>query len=417
MNMTVETRSEWLWPVCRLAGLLPMTTAQCRCPAGVSWPKACACRPLLPSPFWLVYSLALAAVLVAWPASNLVRFKTPDYEAREIVLGMRNESATPHLTSHLVGSFDVVSIAVIAVASIVQGAVAHDLVLRLITQLRKVDLLLQYVSRGVSRWLLIFLSGLLSVMLLDAVYKACHDTEFAVRTVPTYASYLITFIREIMFVDDVNRLNARFVTINADLQVCLAPEYTRGKAASNAGRAIAAERQRARIARLATAFDMLCQSVDLVGRQYSLFLLCDMVGLLVRLVVTTYFIIGMVLEAQEVRVFTTNVTMYLFVQTLWLLSHLVRIFVLVAPCSTTMEATDRTGNIVSCSLGRDMQDGQLYQQLKSLSIHLLHRRIGFSAFGVFNLNLPLVCTVMSAVTTYLVVLIQLQFPGADARAR
>ncbi|XP_034240320.1 gustatory receptor for sugar taste 43a-like isoform X2 [Thrips palmi] len=325
---------------------------------------------------------------------------TPDFSNNYVAVNNTNATVVSGPMNHFVCWFDVVSVAVTAATSILQGAVAQAAVLRLIALLKKVDLLLSYIPRGVSNWVPLILSCLTSVMFLDLVFKFSISAASATFSFPTYASYFITYMREVMFVDDVNGLNARFANINSELQDCLAPEYTFGTVT-------AAEKRRMRISRLATVFDMLCQSADLVAHQYSLFLLCDMLSLMVRLVITAYFIVRVLMVSED---FPLAMVFFVIVQALWLLSHLARMFLLVAPCSTAMDVTDRTGNIVSSSLGRESQDSQLSRQLKSLSIHLLHRKIGFSAFGVFNLNLPLVCTVLSAVTTYLVVLIQLEVP-------
>jgi gustatory receptor len=44
--------------------------------------------------------------------------------------------------------------------------------------------------------------------------------------------------------------------------------------------------------------------------------------------------------------------------------------------------------------------------LEQFSLQLLHQKIQFTAFGFFNLDFTLLYTIVAAITTYLVILIQ-----------
>ncbi|KAK3924408.1 Gustatory receptor for sugar taste 43a [Frankliniella fusca] len=370
---------------------------------------------MAPSLGWLLYSLALVTFVVTWTAIKVAR------RYRDSGILDQDESADDNATLVLSGKrvptqlfvamFDMASISIIAAVCILQAAATPHLVVRLAAQLRRVDSLLTPRTYETPRCLLAFIMILVFVEVLDLFCKLFEDEEYALNTLPSYVSYIITYMREAMFVDDVSGVLERFRTINAELKEFLV-EYS---AAEVRARVADTDRRSRALRRLAVAYDLLCQCVESVAHQYSLFLLCNMLGLLMRLVITTYFIVHIVLgiaapNAPE-NATAPLVSVFLFVQFLWLSGHFLRMLVLVYPCSSTVEETLRTGTLVSRFINYESLDSQISQQLRSLSMNLLHRRIAVSAFGVFDLSLPLVCTVMSAVTTYLVVLIQLKLPA------
>ncbi|XP_052124387.1 gustatory receptor for sugar taste 43a-like isoform X2 [Frankliniella occidentalis] len=405
-----ERTNDWLWPTSRLFGLLPMSLQRCQCavqrrrlrplerlsvPGGPRWAR-CWCPPLAPSLGWLLYSLSLMTLVVGWTAYKLVH-KYADMSLLDEALAANVTSTSGQETTRLVGLFDMTTISVIAAVCVLQAATTQHLVLRLNAQLRRVDSLLAPRAYAVPRWLLVFLMTLSFVALLDLFYKLCDDEQYAIHTMPSYLAYIITYMREAMFVDDVSGVRARFRTINAELTDCLS-DYP---AAEVHETVVNTDRKSRAIGRLATAYDLLCQCVESVARQHSLFLLCNMLGLVVRLVVTTYFIVDLVLESDafaEVRPEPPPSlrSMFVTIQVLWLACHFLRMLALVQPCSSTIEEALLTGSIVSRSVSYEMLDGQISVQLKSLSMHLLHRKITVSAFGVFDLSLPLVCTVSTA---------------------
>ncbi|CRL02091.1 CLUMA_CG015588, isoform A [Clunio marinus] len=52
--------------------------------------------------------------------------------------------------------------------------------------------------------------------------------------------------------------------------------------------------------------------------------------------------------------------------------------------------------------------------IEQFSLQLLHQKIQFNAFGFFNLDLSLLYTIVAAITTYLVILIQFYISGRDS---
>lgn len=53
-----------------------------------------------------------------------------------------------------------------------------------------------------------------------------------------------------------------------------------------------------------------------------------------------------------------------------------------------------------------MNNAQLNLFMEQFSLQLLHQRLQFTAFGFFNLDFTLLYTIVAAITTYLVILIQ-----------
>ncbi|KAJ1532315.1 hypothetical protein ONE63_000922 [Megalurothrips usitatus] len=184
---------------------------------GAPTPKAWT-KPLAPSTSWLVLSLALILGVVSWTSYNIY-INAPDASDAELALLDVTSNSTTE--KDLVGLFDTTSIAVIATVCVLQAAVSQHLVLRLVEQLRKVDALLPRAQHDVPRWLLVFFVCLSFVILVDVIFKLWIDSDYAVCTTPSYISYLITYGREAMFVDDVTSVRARFQTLNQELATVL----------------------------------------------------------------------------------------------------------------------------------------------------------------------------------------------------
>ncbi|XP_043287296.1 gustatory receptor 68a-like [Venturia canescens] len=64
-----------------------------------------------------------------------------------------------------------------------------------------------------------------------------------------------------------------------------------------------------------------------------------------------------------------------------------------------------------CNLSREDQ-----AELEQFSIELLHRKIAFSAYGLFPLDGSLVYSIFSSAITYLVILLQFQIPKLKSKA-
>ncbi|XP_061722629.1 gustatory receptor for sugar taste 43a-like isoform X2 [Cydia pomonella] len=155
------------------------------------------------------------------------------------------------------------------------------------------------------------------------------------------------------------------------------------------------------IRRLAALHGSLCEVVQRIDRSYGLPLVVILLSTLLHLIVTPYFLI------MEIIV-STNRIHFLVLQFLWCVTHMLRMFVVVEPCHYTITEGKRTEQLVCQLMTYAPSGGALPSRLELFSRQLLLRSVNYSPLGMATLDRPLVASVIGAVTTYLVILIQFQ---------
>ncbi|XP_052895712.1 putative gustatory receptor 28b [Anopheles moucheti] len=99
---------------------------------------------------------------------------------------------------------------------------------------------------------------------------------------------------------------------------------------------------------------------------------------------------------------------YLLVYTvLWIVLHAAKILMILYPCHLVQRERDRTGPILY-RFDPTVKDSALNNALAKFSSQLLHVRGPLTACGVINLEMTLISTMVGALTTYLVILIQFE---------
>nr|QRF71016.1 gustatory receptor [Semiothisa cinerearia] len=158
------------------------------------------------------------------------------------------------------------------------------------------------------------------------------------------------------------------------------------------------------VRRLASLHGTLCEVVRCVDSSYGLPLIVVLISTLLHLIVTPYFLI------MEIIV-STNRVHFLVLQFLWCLTHMLRMLVVVEPCHYTIAEGRRTQSLV-CRLMTSVSErpalGSLPSRVELFSRQLLLQSVCYSPLGMCTLDRPLVASVIGAVTTYLVILIQFQ---------
>ncbi|XP_047999211.1 gustatory receptor for sugar taste 43a-like [Leguminivora glycinivorella] len=155
------------------------------------------------------------------------------------------------------------------------------------------------------------------------------------------------------------------------------------------------------IRRLAALHGSLCEVVQRIDRSYGLPLIVILLSTLLHLIVTPYFLI------MEIIV-STNRIHFLVLQFLWCATHMLRMFVVVEPCHYTITEGKRTEQLVCQLMTYAPSGGALPSRLELFSRQLMLRSVTYSPLGMATLDRPLVASVIGAVTTYLVILIQFQ---------
>uniref|UniRef100_A0A0K8TVM8 Gustatory receptor n=1 Tax=Epiphyas postvittana TaxID=65032 RepID=A0A0K8TVM8_EPIPO len=155
------------------------------------------------------------------------------------------------------------------------------------------------------------------------------------------------------------------------------------------------------IRRLAALHGALCEVVQRIDCSYGLPLIVILLSTLLHLIVTPYFLI------MEIIV-STNRIHFLVLQFLWCVTHMLRMFVVVEPCHYTVMEGKMTEELVCRLMTYAPSGGALPSRLELFSRQLMLRSVTYSPLGMCTLGRPLIASVIGAVTTYLVILIQFQ---------
>ncbi|XP_069356614.1 gustatory receptor for sugar taste 43a-like isoform X3 [Maniola hyperantus] len=158
------------------------------------------------------------------------------------------------------------------------------------------------------------------------------------------------------------------------------------------------------IRRLACLHGALCNVVHRIGNSYGLPLIVILISTLLHLIVTPYFLI------MEIIVSSHRIH-FLVLQFLWCVTHVLRMFVVVEPCHYTITEGKRTEALVCRLMTSTPSTGMLPSRLELFSRQLMLQSISYTPLGMCTLDRPLVASVLGAVTTYLVILIQFQRYG------
>ncbi|XP_049542719.1 putative gustatory receptor 59e, partial [Anopheles darlingi] len=133
-------------------------------------------------------------------------------------------------------------------------------------------------------------------------------------------------------------------------------------------------------------------------------------GLLIVLTTVASFIV-LSLEffaiylATTTRHWTSTDTYLLVYTVLWIVLHGAKILMILYPAHLVQRERDRTGPILYL-FNHNEKDMPLNSVLAKFSTQLLHERGHQTACGVMNLEMTLISTMVGALTTYLVILIQ-----------
>ena len=92
----------------------------------------------------------------------------------------------------------------------------------------------------------------------------------------------------------------------------------------------------------------------------------------------------------------------------WVTKNLITILAITASCSAACDEARRTGTVVQKLLLRQTLLGDTSTELQRFSNQLLINKVEFSAGGFFPVNLSLVYSMVGAVTTYIIILLQVK---------
>ncbi|XP_043289009.1 gustatory receptor for sugar taste 43a isoform X2 [Venturia canescens] len=153
------------------------------------------------------------------------------------------------------------------------------------------------------------------------------------------------------------------------------------------------------LSQLITVHASLCDCTLLINRAFGVPILVVTITCLLHLIITPYVLL--------IEVTSNKDRLFMAVQCLWCIVHIMRMMIVVQPCYATSSEAKLTAIRVSQLLSANSEPA-VRKQLEIFSLQLLHRPLDFSACGMFSIDRALVTSMAGAVTTYLVILIQFQ---------
>ncbi|KAF2880003.1 hypothetical protein ILUMI_26163 [Ignelater luminosus] len=156
---------------------------------------------------------------------------------------------------------------------------------------------------------------------------------------------------------------------------------------------------RNRIYKLILAHDLLCDATKILNELYGLNNAVTIIGILWHLIETPYLLISELTGNRKDSI-------YLTVLFLWCLLHIGRLMLLAQPCHSCLNEAQKTSDLVCKLLFSLDSDREVKSKLRDFALILLHRKFEFTASGLIAVNRALVTTIVGAITTYLVILLQ-----------
>nr|WKF45132.1 gustatory receptor 24 [Podabrus annulatus] len=160
------------------------------------------------------------------------------------------------------------------------------------------------------------------------------------------------------------------------------------------------------IVKIIKIYLLLCDAADFINNCCGLPILMILISCLLHLVVTPYFMV--------VEITGRKNLLFLTLQSIWLLTHIVRLVIIVEGCYGCTVELKKTRPLV-CKLFSYDFDEKFKRQLHIFAAELNYRVIEYTACGLFTIDRTLITTIAGAVTTYLVILIQFQKTNDDAK--
>ncbi|KAJ9583545.1 hypothetical protein L9F63_022108 [Diploptera punctata] len=158
-----------------------------------------------------------------------------------------------------------------------------------------------------------------------------------------------------------------------------------------------------RIILLKNAHNLLCELTEKVNGIYSVQITVVIALGFVQITTCSFTIIRFILFAN----IDTFAKFTICGITVWITFFIIMFTILLCLCSAISFEANRTGILVHKAL-KAVEDSSVKEELEEFSLQLLQRKVQFTACGLFPLDFTLLCSIIGAVTTYLVILIQFQ---------
>ncbi|XP_034238825.1 uncharacterized protein LOC117643822 [Thrips palmi] len=333
------------------------------------------------SAFWTCYSVLFVSVVLC----ATVYCTLDDFFKGEAATGVRWTSRTDQYATLC----EYLSLCISALASAISACAFVGPVIRQADLLAEVDALLGLPPPAPHRFLSLWLFVVLGVIVTDSsvwLVTGSNTVFDALEDLPLYVTYYMCFTSEVLFMSDALAVKERIASVNEILVSAMPPPGTLC------------------VRRLAKAHAMLCEAMEAVSTRYGPPLAVDMVGVLLNLVITSYFSLEDLLPFSPPGDDGTLT----FMEMVFAMLHLGRIVMLVEPGSSANREAERSAVLVGYLCSTVPHGSLMYEQLKAMSTQLHHQRPAFTHCGVIELDRSLIVSIVGSVTTYLLVLLQLK---------
>lgn len=145
----------------------------------------------------------------------------------------------------------------------------------------------------------------------------------------------------------------------------------------------------------------ICKVVHEICRTYGLAVIFLITTFFIQFVYNIYSIFFQISEDGNYSILTVIVPTNNF------LSYLFHLYTLVWPCTLTVSEYDNTLPVIIQLMARN-EKHPTFHHLEVFANQLLQRRLEFSAYGLFTLQASVVISIVSAVTNYMAIVVQLQ---------
>ncbi|XP_055543510.1 putative gustatory receptor 28b isoform X1 [Wyeomyia smithii] len=159
------------------------------------------------------------------------------------------------------------------------------------------------------------------------------------------------------------------------------------------------------INKIARIQDELCEACCFVEEYFKIQMLAIVTISFLIVVFDSYYILEMLFTQTYVHTVFSKIqfVMYFLCQAI---VQVVGVFKIVFFSSLAKKENDKIAVNVHKLINVNNYDDDVVKQLSNLSLQLTHRKVSFTAYGLFNLDFTLLFTLTGAATTYLVILVQ-----------
>ena len=152
--------------------------------------------------------------------------------------------------------------------------------------------------------------------------------------------------------------------------------------------------------------DILVDAVLLVKSTYELQILFSLLSTFVGITIRSYFFLCGVYGYSGGNSKGISVSRLLLSHTLWCSLHIARLLCITIPCHSANNNMAHTSTVFRKLLLAFHTDPATASELERLSHHIALRKFKFTVFGFLSLDLSLLVSMMGAVASYLVILMQ-----------